>query len=225
VFARTPAELLEGLRIVLNRLRKVGLKVKPSKFALFQKEIEFVGHLVSATGVDPLPDKLVAIRDWATPHCLRDVRAFYGLASYYRRFVKNFATIAEPLTRLTKINTPFRWSTEVEHGFQRLKQALLDATTLAFPVPELPCILDTDTSDVAIGAVLSQVIDGVERPIAYYSRIMNNAQRNCCPTRRELLAVIPELQHFRHYLLGTHVQLRTDHHSLKWLKKTRRNFG
>ena len=98
-------------------------------------EIEFIGHSVSATGVDPLPDKLTAIRDWPTSHCLRDVRAFYGLASYYRRFVMNFATIAEPLTRLTKINTPFHWSSEADRGFRRLKQALIDATTLAFPVP------------------------------------------------------------------------------------------
>ena len=93
---------------------------------------------MSAAGVEPLPDKLTAIRDWPTPRCLRDVRAFYGLASYYRRFVKNFATIAEPLTRLTKKNIPFHWSSEADHGFQRLKQALLDATTLAFPVPGLP---------------------------------------------------------------------------------------
>ena len=105
VFARTQEELLERLRIVLNRLRQVGIKVKPSKCALFQKEIDFLGHLVSATGVDPLPDKLTAIRDWPTPHCLSDVLAFYGLASYYRRFVEDFATIAEPLAGLTKKNT------------------------------------------------------------------------------------------------------------------------
>ena len=77
----------------------------------------------------------------------------------------------------------------------------------------------------SVGAVLSQVIDGVERPIAFYSRIMNAAQRNYCPTRRELLAVVAALQHFRHYLLGTHVTLRTDHHSLKWLKTFKRPEG
>jgi len=82
-----------------------------------------------------------------------------------------------------------------------------------------------DASDVAVGAVLSQVVDGVERPIAFYSRNMNSAQRNYCPTRRELLAVIAALQNFRHYLLGTHVILRTDHHSLKWLKTFKRPEG
>ena len=85
--------------------------------------------------------------------------------------------------------------------------------------------MDTDASDVAVGAVLSQIIDGVERPIAFYSRVMNSAQRNYCPTRRELLAVVAALQHFRHYLLGSHIILRTDHHSLKWLKTFKRPEG
>jgi len=106
---------------------------------------------------------------------------------------KNFATIAEPLSRLTKKNTPFHWTSEDDTAFNKLKQALLNSITLSFPIPGVPCILDTDASDVAIGSVLSQVINGVERPIAFYSRVMNTAQRNYCPTRRELLAVIASL--------------------------------
>ena len=107
----------------------------------------------------------------------------------------------------------------------RTSTALLNATTLAFPIPGTPRMLDTDASDVAVDAVLSQIIDGVERPIAFYSRVMNSAQRNYCPTRRELLAVVAALQHFRHYLLGSHIILRTDHHSLKWLKTFKRPEG
>jgi len=180
---------------------------------------------VSADGIEPQPQKLDVIRDWPAPHCLRDVRAFYGLASYYRRFVKDFTTIAEPLSRLTRKNTQFTWTDETQLSFDRLKRALIDAGTLAYPRPYLPCILDTDACDVAVGAVLSQVIDGVERPIAFFSRVLNGAQRNYCPTRRELLAVTAALQHFRHYLIGARVILCTDHHSLKWLKTFKRPEG
>ena len=94
---------------------------------------------------------------------------------------------------------------------------LCAAPILAFPQPNVPCILDTDASDVAVGAVLSQLVDGIERPIAFFSRVMGKSQRAYCATRRELLGVVMALQHFRHYLLGTKVILRTDHASLKWL--------
>ena len=110
-------------------------------------------------------------------------------------------------------------------AFEKLKTELIDATMLAFPDPTRPCIVDTDASDVALGAVVSQVVDGVERPIAFYSRVMNPTQLNYCPTRRELLAVIAAVQHFRHYLIGNQVILRTDHHSLKWLNSFKRPEG
>jgi len=99
-----------------------------------------------------------------------------------------------------------------------LKQELINATSLAFPYPDRPCIVDRDASDVGLGAAISQSLNGMERPIAFFSRVMNQAQRNYCATRRELLAVVSALQHFRHYLLGNKVILRTYHHSLKWLK-------
>ena len=169
IYGRTPEELLERLRMVLDKLRNAGLKLKPSKCVLFKTEIQYLGHLVSADGVNPIPDKIQALKDWPTPHCIRDVRAFFGLASYYRRFVKGFATIAEPLTRLTRKQTRFVWTSEAQEAFDKLKQALIDATSLAFPYPELPQILDTDASDVALGAVLSQNLDGIERPIAFFS--------------------------------------------------------
>ena len=225
IYANSQTELLQRLDTVLARLKQHGLKVKPSKCILFRKQIQFLGHLVDANGIQPLPEKVQAIRDWPTPRCLKDVRSFVGMAGYYRKFVHNFALLAEPLTRLTKQNVKFSWSQEAEQSFNRLKQALLDAPILAFPYPDRMCILDTDASDLAYGAVLSQSVDGQERPIAFFSKIMNAAQMRYCATRRELLAAVASLQHFRHYLLHVPVVLRTDHHSLKWLQTFRRPEG
>ena len=109
---RTQHELLERLRTVLDRLRQAGLKVKPSKCALFRTEIHFLGHQVSIRGIEPMADKIEAIQNWPTPKCLRDVRSFYGLASYYRKFVRNFAAIAEPLSRLSRKQARFEWSSD-----------------------------------------------------------------------------------------------------------------
>jgi len=223
--ARTPQKLVERLRQVLDRLRDVGLKIKPSKCLLFQEQIKFLGHKVSRNGVELLDEKIEAIQNWPRPHCVRDVRAFYGLSSYYRRFVKGFATIAEPLTKLARKNVRFEWTDEAQEAFDKLKRTLQETTTMSFPHPDKPCILDTDAFDVAIGSVLSQVIDGTERPIAFCSCIMSTTQRNYCSTRRELLAVIAALQHFRHYLIGSRITLSTDHHSHTWLHTFKRPEG
>lgn len=98
IYYRTPQELLDGMRTVLNRLCQVGLKVKPSKCVLFKTEIQYLGHSVSAAGINMMQDKVEALRDFPVPQCVKDVRAFVGLASYYRKFVKGFTTIAQPLT-------------------------------------------------------------------------------------------------------------------------------
>jgi len=132
------------LRTVLDRLRQAGLKVKPSKCALFRTPIHFLGHQVSIRGIEPTADKIETIQNWPTSKCLRDVRAFYGLASYYRKFVRNFAVTAQPLSRLSRKQARFEWSSEAQTVFDNLKKALVEATSLAFPCPNRPCTLDTD---------------------------------------------------------------------------------
>jgi len=147
----------------------VGLKVKPSKCSLFKERISFLDHMVSAAGIGPQEEKIQSIQDWPVPKCVRDVRAFFGLASYYRKFVQNFASIAEPLSALTKKGVRFSWSPEAQQAIERLKRALAEMVTLAYPQPNQTFILDTDASDVAVGAVLSTTVDGVDRPIAFFS--------------------------------------------------------
>ena len=140
-----------------------------------------------------------------------------GLASYYRRFVQDFATISRPLHRLMEKGSKFVWTPECQLAFHTLQSKFTSPPILAFPDFTVPFILDTDASDCGIGAVLSQIQEGHERVVAYASRALSKSERNYSITRRELLAVITFVSHFCQYLLGNTFTLRTDHNSLKWL--------
>ena len=217
VFSETFEEHLTRLQLVLRRLKQAGLKVTPKKCHLFQFQVEFLGHIVSAAGISTDPKKTESIDSWPPPKSIRDVRSFIGLCSYYRRFVKGFADIAKPLYMLMEKDAVFSWTAECEQAFQTLKSALVTPPILAYPSEKEVFILDTDASSVGLGAVLSQVQDGVEKVVAYYSRVLSSTERKYCVTRRELLAVVKAVDHFHHYLYGRHFIVHSDHGSLRWL--------
>ena len=210
-------ETLQRLALVFERLRMAGLKLKTSKCSLFQKELTFLGHKVTEDGVACETSKIDAVVNWPTPQTVTDVRSFLGTTGYYRRFVPGFSDIARPLVDLTKKGQRFEWDDACQNAFQKLKQCLVEAPILASPDPAKPFILDTDASATGIGAVLSQEHDGVERPVAYASKVLSPSERAYCTTYRELLGVVTFVLHFKHYLLGAPFVIRTDHSSLRWL--------
>ena len=209
------------LREVLSRLKLAGLKLKPSKCELLQEKVHYLGHVVSAQGVATDPKKIGAVRDWLAPTNLKQLQAFLGMVGYYRQYISDFATVAKPLTRLTAKGIGWHWGAEEQQAFTSLKQALIIAPVLGYPDPRLLYIRDTDASLVGLGAVLSQVQDGQERVVGYYSKTLLTAEQNYCVTRRELLAVVSAMKHFRPYLYGKRFKLRTDHASLRWLCQRR----
>ncbi|MEN7973501.1 MAG: reverse transcriptase domain-containing protein [Verrucomicrobiota bacterium] len=218
VHGRTFEDALNHLEQVLQRLRAAELTLKPSKCHLFQKEAAFLGHIVSGQGVRCDPRLTSDVVQWETPTHRRDVQAFLGLANYYRRFIPAFADIAAPIQLLTHQDEPFRWGPEQQIAFEQLKTALTSPPILSYPLEDAGMmVLDTDASDLAVGAVLSQVQNGEERVLGYYSKTLSRTQRNYCTTQRELLAVVEATDHFRVYLLGQKFKLRTDHASLRWL--------
>lgn len=217
VFGKTFAEHVARLEEVLSRLRKTNLRLKPKKCELFQKEVAFLGHLVSKEGVKTQPAKVQTVQTWPTPNSVHQVRQFLGLTSYYRKFIQDYAEIAKPLHALTEKGRDWYWTEECQVAFENLKEALVTAPILAYPSQDGRFILDTDASNVAIGAVLSQIQDGHERVLAYGSRILSSSERNYSVTKREALAVIYFVKHFHHYLYGRKFLLRTDHGSLRWL--------
>ena len=203
--------------MVFQRLRQAGLKLKGKKCSLFQKEVIYLGHKVSKEGIQTDPAKISAVKEWPTPANVHEVRSFMGLCSYYRKFIEHFAEIARPLNKLTEKNAKFLWSDKCDQSFKELKEHLITAPILAYPSLDHKFILDTDASNDSIGAVLSQIIDGQERVIAYGSKALLKAERNYCVTRRELLAAVFFMKQYKHYLYGKKFLLRTDHGALKWL--------
>ena len=194
VFGTSFDQALTNLVSVLEQLRKAGLGLKLLKCSLFQSSVKFLGHVVSKEGVACDPDKISCVRDWETPKCVTEVRSFLGFASYYRRFIPNFATIAAPLTKLTEKYSRFSWSEACVEAFDTLKKKLINAPVLAYPQHEGLLILDTDASSVSISGCLSQVQNGEERILAYGSKSLSSAQQKYCTTKRELLAVVQFVQ-------------------------------
>jgi hypothetical protein len=201
------------------------LKLKPSKCNLLQKSVEFLGHIVSEGRIGVNPEKVKAVMEWPTPISLKEVRGFVGLCSYSRRFVKDFGKIAAPLNALSEKNRTFCWDESCQTAFDILKKCLTTTPLLAMPNDKDTFILDTDASQYAIGAVLSQLQEGVERPVAYASRKLSKAEVNYCVTRTELLAIVYFLKYFHHYLLGRRFQVRTDHAALQWLRHVQEPVG
>lgn len=212
VFADSYEQMLERLETVFKRLGKSNLKLKPKKCFLFHKELNYLGHVVSVDGVKPDPEKVKVINEWPTPQSSKEVHSFVQLCSYLRRFIPNFAAKAKPLYQL--INQEFEWTTECEEAFRVLKDEITSANVLAYPDKNKIFVLDTDASEWAIGSVISHVIDGKERPVAYASRTLNATERKYSSVKRELLALKHFIKHFHTYLYGAKFIARTDHKPL-----------
>ena len=221
----TVEEGLERLEHIFQRLHQACLKCKPSKCIFFQKQVKFLGHLVSEDGVAADPDKVKAVRDWPIPCNAKQVKSFLGLSSYYRRFVQGYAKIARPLHKVCEKGSKFDWSEDCNNAFNQLKDALTSAPILGYPMPNAKFILDTDASHFSTGAVLSQVQGDREVVIAYYSKSLNQHEKSYCVTRKELLAVVHALKAFHHYLYGQPVLLRTDNAAVSWMRNLKQPTG
>ena len=225
VFSRTFEDHLQHLRLVFERFREANLKLKPKKCYFAQKKVKYLGHVISKDGIYPDPEKLSAIQEYPVPRTVKEVRAFLGLANYYRKFVKDFAKIAGPLHDLTKKGLKFYWSNDCQIAFDRLKEALTQSPILAYPDFTKEFTLATDASDEGLGYVLGQVQDGREVVIGYAGRKLLPAEKNYSVTEREALALVAGIRHFRSYLYGVHFKVFTDHSAVRWLMQLKEPSG
>ena len=224
IFSKTKEEHLQHLEEIFEWLRKAGLKLKLQKCSFFKKHIQYLGHLISDEGIQPLPEKLESIAKMPVPQNAKQVKQFLGLVGYYRKFVLCFSDIARPLTQLTRKNEGFNWSTECDKCFHMLKDYLQEAPILRYLDPTADYILYTDASKYAYAGVLTQSIDGTDHPVAYTSGLFRGSQLNWAALTKEAYAIYMSVKKLSFYLDSAQITLRSDHLPLKkFLEKNTMN--
>ena len=215
IYSKTPEEHIEHVDKILQLLRAHKLHVQLQKCFLARKRVEFLGHIVESGQVKMDPRKVQAVQDWPTPTGPRDIRAFLGLAGYYRKFIHRFAARAAPLHHLTKNDVEFKWTASQQTAFDDIKAAMATGPVLTIPDTSADSryTLYTDASGFALGAVLLQDQGEGLQPVAYHARKMNKHECNYPVHEQELLGVVDALKTFRCYLDGcAGFTVITDHH-------------
>jgi transposase InsO family protein len=208
----TFVEHLSLLRRVFRRLKEAGLKLKLSKASWCGKEIIYLGHTISESGFAPSPENTKRLKDYPSPTSVKETQRVLGLLSYYRRHISDFAKHAAPLHDATKKSKPFKWTDDCERSLRYLIEKVTNAPVLRFPVIDgrSQYILTTDASGVSVAAALAQIQEGVEYPIAFFSRSLNETERRWCSAEMEVAAIVAGINHFRQYLLGAKFTIYTD---------------
>eukprot|EP00121_Abeoforma_whisleri_P016044 Awhi_evm3s14741 len=216
IFSKDKSKHDENVRKVLSVLREHDLCANPSKCSFDVTNIDFMGYLVSPDGVAMDPSKVDAVLNWSIPKNKKQLQSFLGFANYYRRFIKNFSLLAKPLTKLVGSKSVFSWTEAQTKAFDLLKEKFVVAPILRHFDPDLPILLETDASQVALGAVLSNIYEDGPHPVAFLSKQFNSTEINYHIPDKELLAIVASFKHWRHFLLPAQVPVTvlTDHLNL-----------
>lgn len=218
ICTRTFEEHIALLKEVARRLKQAKLTISPEKSKFCRAEMKYLGYVLNEQGWNVDPEKIECIVKFPAPTSRKEVQRFLGLCNWYRRFIADFSRLAAPLTELTKTKEKYRWTAKAEEAFLKLKSALVSAPVLTMPDYARPFSIACDASDVAIGAVLTQEVEGEEHPISYFSQKLSPSERKYSVTERECLAVIRAIEKFRGYIEGTKFTVFCDHAALSYLK-------
>lgn len=217
IYSDNIEEHFKHIQMVCDRLRQHNLKISLKKCKFFQTRIEYLSHIIEDAKIMPNLKKVEAITKIKPPANLKQVQSFLGLASYYRRFVKNFSSVASPIIHLTEKNVPFNWSDDCEKAFVELKTMLISDRVLRLPDFDQEFTIETDASGVGLGGVLSQKHGNTYKPIAFFSKHLSKVERNYSTSERELLAIVLSVEYFKQYVYGRHFKIITDHQPLQYL--------
>lgn len=215
---------INNLDTVFKRLSQFNLKIQLDKCEFLRRETEFLGHVITQDGVKPNPEKIEKILNWPIPKTAKEIKQFLGLSGYYRRFIRDYSKITKHMTKYLKKDTLIDITDpNYKESFENLKRIISTDQILAYPDFSRNFILTTDASDFALGAVLSQVQDGVERPIAFASRTLNETESKYATNEKEALAIIWAIKKYQCYLYGNKFTLVTDHKPLTFIKTSEKN--
>ncbi len=217
IYSETLEEHKQHVHKVLQTLLEAKLLVEPEKAKFHVQEVEFLGHVIKPGRLEMQPSKIQAILDWPTPTCVKDIQAFAGLANYYRQYIKGFGEIRQPMDKLTRKDTPFKWEKPQQDAFDEIKRRVASKPVIATPNPELAYIIEADASGKGIGAVASQRNEqGELHPIAFYSRALKGPELNYGIPDQELLAIVEAFKEWKVYLIGAKhkITVYSDHKNL-----------
>ena len=226
IFSRTLSEHTRHVQLVLNRLLENSLYVKAEKCDFHARSVAFLGYIVAEGGIQMDPAKVSAVTLWPTPENRKTLQQFLGFANFHRKFIRNYSTVASPLTALTSPKQPFIWTSAARNAFSTLKSHFTSAPILQMPDSDRQFVVEVDASDVGVGAVLSQraAEDSKLHPCAFFSRRLSPSEQNYDIGNRELLAVKLALEEWRHWLEGSTVPFLvwTDHKNLEYIRTAKR---
>lgn len=215
ITAENDEEHLKRLEEVLKRLEEANIRVKPEKCEFMLTEVRFLGHIVDAEGVRPIPEKIDGITKMPAPKNLKELQAFIGMVGYYGKFIPCLSTMAQPLNELRQKEVQWTWGPRQEKAFTMIKEMLSKAETLAHYDPQQEVVLATDASDYGLGAVIyHRYQNGMEKVIAYASRVMTPTEQKYAQIEKEALGIVWGIEKFNHYIYGRKFILLTDHQPL-----------
>ncbi len=219
IYSSNISEHVGHVKLVLDRLKQNNLFAKLEKCVFHAPSLEFLGYVISNKGISMDKNKVEVIVNWPVPSSIKALQSFLGFGNFYRRFIASYSSLARPLFDLLKKNAVFEWNNECKQAFAFLKKAFSSAPVLAYYQNGFQCVLETDASDFAIAAVLSQFDKNKQlHPVAFYSRTMLEAERNYEIYDKELLAICAAFKEWRSYLQGTEMPILvlTDHNSYQY---------
>lgn len=210
LYAQSLDELIALMDKVFKILIENNLTIDPAKIQICKEQIDFLGFSISKHGTQPASANLQKIDKFPVPTNVKQMQSFLGLCNYFRMMVKNYAELVEPLTQLTKKNQKFIWTPQCNSAFKQIQEILLNKPAIKPPDFSKVFILTTDASSIAISGILSQIHNGIEHPVEYYSKKMNDIQKTYPSTKSELYAIFSAFKNFCDILLGRVFTLQSD---------------